>query len=93
MNENVSDGVNKISNVGWDETGFPNVVWDGMGRKIEWDGTRFFQTWDGMGRDFLNVGWDGMKNRMGWDGLGMNPGRKTDFSFGTVPLNIPIQDA
>ena len=45
-----------------------------------------------MGRNFLNMGWDGMKNRMGWDGLGMNPGRKTDFSFGTVPLNIPTQN-
>ena len=41
-----------------------------------------------MGRDFLNVGWDGTKNRMGWDGFGMNPGRKFDFSFGTVPFNI-----
>ena len=46
-----------------------------------WDETKFFER---------GMGWDGMKNRMGWDGLGMNPGRKTDFSFGTVPLTVGV---
>ena len=76
--------------MGWDEI-FSNVGWDEMGwdfLNLGWDGTRFFQTGDGMRRNFLNVGWNVMKNRMGWDRLGMNPGRKTCFSFGTIPLNI-----
>ena len=97
--------------MGWDGI---FETWDGMGRKIEWDGMgrsflkcgmgwdESFRIWDGMGRNFLKrrmgwdgtrifkrgMGWDGTKNRMGWDGFGMDPGRKFDFSFGTVPFNI-----
>ena len=78
------DGMGRdFSNVGWDGTK-NRMGRDGMGRNflkrgVGWDGTGFFKR---------GVGWDGTKNRMGWDGFGMNPGRKLDFSFGTVPFNI-----